>query len=259
MTGSLDKLPYKAKICRLGTDRSGFTGPDQGLFLNLMEQFFALIFQSLQSKDLMAWLPREIPITAGHGLNVALPIHQGHRDVSYMAVQTNQLLHSKDPVNQEYARGKVVQRIEDLPEDGQTHWASAPNKARGFGKYCEVFREASLGDLNSIRVKCNGCQWQRTDSNPVFLVVSNMYVARSSPCVQCHGRHNFVPVDPELGFINFGTVVARIEKHTSWALYYIGEGPRPAELESAAKSEAVRAMGREANRADGFKTQTKVQ
>lgn len=109
--GSLDKLPFKAKICRLGTDRSGFGGKDKGLFLNLMEQFLALVFQTLQSKDLMEWLPREVKIQSGHGLNVALPVHQGHRRGSDIAGRTNQLLRSTDPIKQAFALSKLVERV----------------------------------------------------------------------------------------------------------------------------------------------------
>jgi hypothetical protein len=45
--------------------------------MNLSEQFYSLVFQTLQPRELQAWLPEGITVEGGHGLNLALPVHQG--------------------------------------------------------------------------------------------------------------------------------------------------------------------------------------
>lgn len=97
---SLDDLPIKAKIICLGTDKSSLTGADKQQFMNIGEIFLALTFTSLQTNHLRYWLPGNASLPAEPiGLNVALPLWQGHRDEAVRAA--SKLAKSADPAVRE--------------------------------------------------------------------------------------------------------------------------------------------------------------
>lgn len=172
---SLDALPYVAEIFRLGTDLSGFKDTKREVFMNLTEQFFSLIFQSLQPKDLAAWLPDGTKINAGHGLSIALPVNQYHigKERAYAHGRTTELLNSEDPVNRAYPLSTLMARVAQIQRDH-----------RDSASYSEIFWDGEPFDTSSVRTQCRTCRTERMDEQPRYLRLTGQYVARR-PNAQC--------------------------------------------------------------------------
>ncbi|KAG6364995.1 hypothetical protein INS49_006600 [Diaporthe citri] len=207
-TADEDKM-NKAKIVKLGfaPDQDEFSDPGHAdLFLNLGEMYFSLVFRTLQTQDLIKWLPEGT--AADHsdlaplGLNVALPLSQGR--VLELTMAFGKLANSTDPNVREAARHTLKQNIQKVYDD---NFVKNTDTLRRNAAWADenIFRDVPAGQ--TVQVKCGTCGWVKQDLTPRYMIRTRQYLSRYSGCEEClvkDGDKNanrrtskrvFVPVD----------------------------------------------------------------
>lgn len=233
-----DKM-NKVKIIKLGfaPDQDVFSDPGDGdLFLNLGEMYFSLVFRSLQTQDLIKWLPEGT--VASHsdlaplGLNVALPLSQGRVLESTMAF--GKLANSLDPKVREDARRTLRQNIQKVYDD---HFVKNTATLRKNAAWADenIFRDGPAGQ--TVQVKCSNCGWVKQDFTPRYIVRTGQYLCRVTGCEECPikdgdknnnrktSKRAFDPVDDTLPNERVMCIYRRLGKD-GWPEYYKGVRPR---------------------------------
>ncbi|KAK5997846.1 hypothetical protein PT974_00210 [Cladobotryum mycophilum] len=180
----------------LGTaDDTWAQAEDKAEWLNIGEQFWSVLLQTLQPTALDEWMPAEIARATVAGLNVALPIHQSEGDRAKKGFAT--LFKSDDPEIREYAV-RVSTAAGELGRQSQRQNGFRDlvignrNSARSNqGKYWRN-ADPALGDAPSMEVICATCMDPagiRMDTMPTYTITSGIYVARGKKwCVNCCKR-----------------------------------------------------------------------
>lgn len=233
-TVDLSKMK-KVKFVKLGfaPDQGVFSDPeDADLFLSLGEMYFSLVFRSLQTQDLIKWLPEGT--VAKHsdlaplGLNVALPLSQGRVLESTMAF--GKLANSLDPQVREDARRTLKQNIQKVYDD---HFVKNTATLRKNAAWADenVFRDGPVGQ--TVQVKCNNCGWVKDDLTPRYIIRTGQYLSRQSGCETCPvkdgdkkanrrtSRRCFVPADDTIPSERSTLLYKRLAKD-GWPEYYKG-------------------------------------
>ncbi|KAF2014969.1 hypothetical protein BU24DRAFT_463698 [Aaosphaeria arxii CBS 175.79] len=81
------------------------------LTINMLEMWMSTVFQSLPPKLLDDWLPKTVARRSCLGLNLSLPLSQGHIDAAKEWIHFKD---SKDPMLQEYYTWRVSQALRNL-------------------------------------------------------------------------------------------------------------------------------------------------
>lgn len=179
---------------------SGFHPNDLGLWLNIVEKFFALGFQTLPTSTLSTMAPPYWKRLSEVGINTSDPLDQGHR----------------------FAAKQFVD-----PELGKLYWYRGMCISRGMRKAAcdqkhlgKLWRDAdpAQGDTASLLVYCRGCEIDEDPQPTEFLnrmprheVSTGAYVAdiwkndRTEHCKKCIGKGRigtqFFPVNPDICYV----------------------------------------------------------
>lgn len=187
---TLKSLQREARLICLGTDESGFDNKNAlDRIFGIGEMFFAIMIQCLQPKDLLYWVaPGTALVGRQHGLNMALPLHQGHQHKARRHVLS--LWESKDPEVRAYAssimRPNLALGSAASVAKGPSERSRSRRRRRG-DKFYAYFQDVDLilGDPSSIHLACQGCGVRVVDTVPVFTVDNRQYVARRRRCYIC--------------------------------------------------------------------------
>ena len=183
----LARLPRKCKFITLGTDQSQLQGEDADDFRNIVEMFLALMFRSLQLKDLKTWLPGDCVLASpATGANVQLPILQGHSGSNFAL---GGAMASDNPSVASYAQSALGNNLsaEHQQRRDRVKMEKTTTGSREKGKNQDHFRGANLalGDAVEVEVACVECGWTKTDTQPQYLKKDGKYLARLTACQQC--------------------------------------------------------------------------
>ncbi|KAI7775989.1 hypothetical protein LA080_006015 [Diaporthe eres] len=230
-----ENLMNKVKIVKLAfaPGQDEFSDPgDADLFLNLGEMYFSLVFRSLQTQDLLKWLPAGT--AADHsdlaplGLNVALPLSQGRVLESTMAF--GKLANSNDPKVREACRRTLRQNMQKVIDD---HFVKNTATLRKNAAWADenIFRDGPVGQ--TVQVKCANCGWVKQDLTPRYIIRTGQYLSRTSGCAECPvkegdknakritSRRVFVPADDTIPSERSTLIYKRLGK-PGWPEYYRG-------------------------------------
>jgi len=173
----------------LGTWTEDDIVPFDTALLDLVEMYFALIFQSLQVPALRRWLPDGAEILGDNGLNVAPPLYQSASGFSGKADfrENTELRKSSDPEVRSC-------QYNITPEDAATGRESmraqnyvALSQGQRNNKGTKRNTRAPVNDSErSINVKCSRCGNVKTDPDPMFTRSKpTRYVTRAIICTKC--------------------------------------------------------------------------
>lgn len=192
------------KFIRLGELQDNLNISDQPTWLNIVEMYFCLAFQSLQPGTLSKYLGEDAVQVPNTGLNIALPLYQTHKDQAIGS--TVACLQSDDPEVVAYAkarldfcRGKANAKLKDL------NWAPsrrnlplrrleelnwdpvAVGKRKSSLSWKSKFRDPNpqWGEPTRVKVFCKQCGFTSWDTAPVFHIHTGAYVIRRRRCLFC--------------------------------------------------------------------------
>lgn len=183
----LERLPRKCKFITLGTDQSQLQGADAEDFRNIVEMYLALMFRSLQIKDLATWLPGDCVLASpATGANIQLPILQGHQSGHFAL---GGAMASDNPSIAGYAQSALGNDLSAEHKQRRDRIVAEKTTigSREKGKNQDHFRgpDLSRGDAVEVEVACIECGWQKTDTQPQYLKETGQYLARLTACQKC--------------------------------------------------------------------------
>lgn len=156
-------------------------------WMNVGEQFWSTILQTLQPTNLAKWLDGITTLVDSSGLNVALPVHQGFEERSEHAGNGfPQLFKSNDPEVLSFAqaairRGNIQGHISQSAKEYVgilRAMRNTPASRRDLlWRDADPFRH----DPRSLKVVCSRCKHpksMRIDRNPTYTMVTGKYVCR---------------------------------------------------------------------------------
>ncbi|KAK4031346.1 hypothetical protein C8A01DRAFT_21412 [Parachaetomium inaequale] len=215
------------KFTRLGTLKGDLDDLDRPLWLNIVEMYFCLMFQSLQPGTLRQYLGVDSLDTPDSGLNIALPLYQSNRDKTIGS--TCACLQSSDPEIIRYAKARLnfclnpareklkelnwepskknlpLRRLEELNWN-PTAFAMRKASPRWRTKYRDPVPK--WGEPTVVKVFCKQCGFTTLDTAPVFHIHTGAYAVRRRRCLYCipsaadakhrltHARRSLYPVEP---------------------------------------------------------------
>lgn len=157
----------------------------QNEWLNIGEQFWAIVLQTLQPQILDFWLPRTMEQAPWAGLNVALPIYQNHSD-KRAKMGFGLLFKSTDPEVLAYAYRmlrKATQRSYEVQQANLFSGRTQSFRQRPDSRKGRTWREADAaeGDALTVEVICMRCKDKRSiqiDQMPTYALGGGEYIMR---------------------------------------------------------------------------------
>ncbi|KAK7415335.1 hypothetical protein QQX98_005980 [Neonectria punicea] len=171
-------VPLHSVVADFGEDEK-----DQATWLNLVEMFYCLVFETLQPSMLAHWL-KEFPFAGDKGLNTQLPIHQGDNSRAENSGYGS-ICKSNDAkirqlgfnhMNNMRAAALVKQKADNYVNNSAALFA-----ANGAPRH----REPIEGDKLPVKIKCGSCKSDasiRNDDAPKFCVNTGKYLVRQLRC-----------------------------------------------------------------------------
>lgn len=180
-------------------------------WMNIGEQFWSIILQTLQPPQLEEWLKDVTAMGEVLGLNIALPINQGFEERSRHAGNGfPQMYRSTDPELVAFAKaaskkGNVKGHISQSEKEYIGILQAMRNTPAS--RKDEYWRDAdpSLNDRMYLKVICSSCKHpksMRIDRQPRYTIVSGKYVCsrkRWCPfCIKLHHSTFYKPVESHI-------------------------------------------------------------
>ncbi|KAK4650564.1 hypothetical protein QC762_708585 [Podospora pseudocomata] len=167
------------KFLSLGTDGSTFNNSKQ-LWLNIVEMYFSLMFQSLHTGTLRKYLGAERVRAPNLGVKIALPLYQGFRNDAIRATLT--CLASDDPEVVGFAKEQLERNLAiGRAKLAELNWAPI---TRAMKRLSPIWTgrtrnpDRSNGDPEEMKVMCVQCGFTTVDTTPAFHILTGAYVVR---------------------------------------------------------------------------------
>ena len=178
----------------LGTlSEDEFETDDRNNVLNIMEHFFALVFQTLQPATLRKYLPSSIELVDdGARLNLALPLHQGDPEASKRAIA--ELANSTDPEKREYYQRRLQEggAGAQAGHRAEDHASLRDGVRAASTNFNVIYRAPNKPEEENVLVKCFTCGNVRVDKYPKWEIVPagsvSRYVTDVLPCYVCYEK-----------------------------------------------------------------------
>lgn len=206
-------LPCRGKFVPIAWEESGFVDKlDKQNFLNLVELFFMLIFQTLRPETLTSFLPNDVEVREPHrGLNLSVPLGDRHNMRAITLLWNGDAAaraHAAKVVTKNLATAQVALKAERHKSLAIARRKSSPLHKDG------IIRNADpdLGDPTTVAVKCTKCGTVVEDQAPTFVVSSGEYVARGQQCPTCPPTES----KAKAGYKSGHTVFVPVSDGMSW-------------------------------------------
>lgn len=191
----------------LGTWSKDDILPLDEALLDLVEMYFAILFQSLQRPSLERWLPPSVEIVGDDGLNVQLPLRQHSRpetsvDSKRLFREVAELRYSTDPeikkVGGNITKDAAAKGRATTKAQGYVPLSQGQRKAKGTKRN---IRGPETEEERNIRIECSHCgAIKGIDADPLYtLSAPTRYVCREQICESCP-EHS---VNPKTGAKKF--------------------------------------------------------
>jgi hypothetical protein len=151
---------------------------EKELWLCLVEMFYCLVFETLQTKNLNQWLVGGAR-PDHRGLNIQVPLYQGETTRGPTS-GLGSLFSSNDP----QIRQAAMDHLDKIRVA-----ANAAKKANGWvncgRKVCDRHRRPIEGEATNVKIWCSSCKSEksiRMDIDPKYCVETGKYVARHGRC-----------------------------------------------------------------------------
>jgi hypothetical protein len=240
-------LQNTVKFIPLGTEPPTFRNDAQNRlkFLNIVETFLGVVFQTFQPLVLKEWLDKSVAIRPGdHGANITVPVIEEFRTKSGLDAWLS-LWKSDDPRKVAIMRAVNAKAHETLAAQHYKSQMAGKRVAESSRLWqLRILRGPVRDEQETVPVYCSECGTEKIDHSPAYATRTGEYVARFSMCTVCpaparspeatgsvHSTPLFLPVEKmPRGFVRYYNLVQRLKRPHGCQLYY-GKDSLPSDLD----------------------------